>query len=159
MRRVSCFRKTDGVIDLASVMVGILVMSIVASIATVSVVGVLRFSENENAKGAVHIARTSELSARIAAREFLPTAELVAAGYSVSSPSLVIETNANRTCYVAVAASATGVVYFGTSQNKTVAELADELDPGCVGPDAVKTMAHTACMAAANSAAVCVKWA
>ena len=151
-------RSTRGVIDLASVLVGVLVLGIVSSIATVSIVGVVNVSADKTAIGEIHAARTSELAARVSAREFQPSAELIAGGFSLSRPRLVVNTDANRTCYLAVAASTTGTVYFGSSQSKSATELIDVAATGCVGPNTVKAMAKSVCTVALGSAAACTKW-
>lgn len=154
----SRLRSTSGIIDLASVMVGMIVLGIVSSIATVSILGVVRFSQDETAQGNVHATRTSELAARVAAREFLPVANLIAGGYAISRPTLTVSTDANRTCYLAVSASKTGTVYFGSSASKSADELADVAATGCLGPSTVKAMAKSVCTVALGSAAACTKW-
>jgi alpha-tubulin suppressor-like RCC1 family protein len=140
-------RSDTGAIDLASIMVGVIVIGVIAGIIAATVFAVIPWSQNSAAKGNLDAVRTAEGVAMVMTDKYQTVDQLIALGYlqppagsivaegvpggsglgirgpvlAVTAPqSTQVVLNADATCYVAGSRSATGDVYFSTSKNAAV---------------------------------------
>lgn len=133
-------RSGVGAIDLASIMVGVIVIGLFASVIAATVFAVIPWSQVQAAKGNLDAVRTAEAVAFVKDSRYMNTAELVTAGYlnapagmvladgigggrgfSVRAPAdfvpktLSVATNAAGSCFVAVARAANGDIFYVSS--------------------------------------------
>lgn len=106
---------TSGAIDLASIMVGVLVIGIIGGIISATVFSVIPWSQDEAAKSSLDSVATAQSVARTGAitdqpRGYMSTDELTAEGLLPESDKFVTATNAARDCYVTVARDRKSVV-------------------------------------------------
>ena len=140
---------TDGAIDLASIMVGVLVIGIIGGVISASVFAVIPWSQDEAAKASLTAVRDAEsvyftggeeLTKYNAAGEsdmvnvsfttstaegtgkYLDYDGLVAEGLIQPSDTTAVLTNGDGTCFVSLAASATSRVYLSTNRGPDVEE-------------------------------------
>lgn len=125
-RIASALRSTRGAIDLASIMVGVLVLGIIGGVITTSVFAVIPWAQNEATKqtlGAINLAESTAQVKEIP-HSFYNLADLVAKNYlpapGGAAPHLTASTGLSGQCYVGAAKSSTGAIYFTTSKDPEV---------------------------------------
>ncbi|MHC5796169.1 hypothetical protein ACVXZ4_08430 [Lacisediminihabitans sp. FW035] len=153
----AAFKNSTGAIDLASIMVGVLVIGIIGGVIAATVFAVLPWSQDEAAKATLGSVRTAEAAffaangsasygdlSELQAPLFFsvgsgaprqPAASVTAAGAPLlpaSDQPLTVIANSNG--WAAAATSAAGVIYYASSGDITVstavpAVLPDGLDP------------------------------
>jgi hypothetical protein len=119
-RLASFLRSTAGAIDLASIMVGVLVIGIVGSVIAATTFVVIPWSQDEAAKQGVSSASTAESAARVKDGSFLNFEDLKKNKWIQPSATMNVGINDKGTCYVAVNASATGAVFWGSNKDNVV---------------------------------------
>jgi hypothetical protein len=124
---------TRGAIDLASIMVGVLVIGIVGSVIAATVFAVIPWSQDEAAKQTLNSVTTAESVNRVQDGRYVDYPGLRAAGRIQKTSSLVIGTDAPGACYVAVSKSVTGNLYFITDRLPSPARYTTGIDAGCDG--------------------------
>ena len=143
-------RSTSGAIDLASIMVGVLVIGIIGGVIAASVFAVIPWSQDEAAKGSLNAVRDAQAvyftggddvtsaaagsdmtavtasfagaAASSGAGKYLNYAGLVEKKLLPASKSVTVLTDDAGTCYVSLSASPTGRVFFGTNKSPIVGE-------------------------------------
>lgn len=113
---------TRGAIDLASIMVGVLVIGIIGSVIAATVFSAIPWAQQQAARGDLDSIRSAESVAYAQSSlpgpaKYLSVAELETAGLLQSSPRVGVTTNAAGTCYVAASRAATGDLYVITSDD------------------------------------------
>ena len=131
---VHAFRGASGAIDLASIMVGVLVIGIIAGVVAATVLTVIPWSQDAAARGNLDAVRTAQSVSRAQDGKFLDYADLTAGPDArlQTSPKVTVGTNADGTCFVGISKSATGAIFFITDTLAGAAELTRASDPGCV---------------------------
>jgi hypothetical protein len=114
-------------IDLASIMVGVLVIGIIGGVIAVAVFAVIPWAQMEAAKSAVSSVRIAESVARVNPGDALPSGyrsynELVAAELLPESNDVTAGTNNARTCYVVVSRAGNGTIFFATDKKTAPVE-------------------------------------
>ena len=129
---VHAFRGASGVIDLASIMVGVLVIGIIAGVVAATVLAVIPWSQDAAARGNLDAVRTAESVSRAQDGRFLNYADLTTGPGSLlqASPQVAVGTDADGTCYISVATSDSGNLFFGTSKGPGVEQLTDDTPAG-----------------------------
>ena len=108
-------RATTGAIDLASIMVGVLVLGIISAVVAATVFTVIPWSQNRAAMASLDSVRTAEDATRVLEDAYLNFAGLVAAQRISSSPSVNVAVDAAGLCFIAVSASDTGNIYHSSN--------------------------------------------
>ena len=118
---------TDGAIDLASVMVGVIVLGIISAVILATVFSVIPWSQDRAAEMDLDSVNTAESvfkaqgpDVKYSGLDGLVAAKLLPA----SSSRIRVATDATGSCWVATAASASGKMFVASSSQKTVKELA-----------------------------------
>ena len=111
---MAALRSPSGVIDLASIMVGVLVIGIIGGVIAATVFAVIPWSQDEAAKGALDSVRTAEsvqytMSSGEGNATYLDLDGLVAADYIQDTAKVYI--GASATDYTAVVRSDSGKYY------------------------------------------------
>ncbi|QNE48688.1 BspA family leucine-rich repeat surface protein (plasmid) [Glaciihabitans sp. INWT7] len=113
-------RSASGAIDLASIMVGVLVIGIIGGVIAVAVFAVIPWSQNEAAKSVLSSVKTAQSVAYVKGSDavphkgFMTATELTAAKLLPHSDALAVATDSAFNCFVAVSRSATGADYYST---------------------------------------------
>lgn len=110
-------RSASGAIDLASIMVGVIIIGIIGATITASVFTVIGWSQDKAAAQNLDAVKTAQSVARAKGADtgspaYLPLAQLISAGYlpSKSASAVNVGTANNGACWVAVSKSGTGKV-------------------------------------------------
>jgi photosystem II stability/assembly factor-like uncharacterized protein len=144
----------QGAFDLPSIITGVVVVGVLTAGVLASIFGVIPFAQDNGAKQDNAAIRTAEGVAKAKDGRFMDSAGLVAAGYlpaaTVSAAGAVddgsgfarvasagqlnyaVATDALGTCYVSVAKSGSGRIYYATDAKSEPAELTPSSAPGCV---------------------------
>ncbi|WP_157497263.1 hypothetical protein [Leifsonia sp. Leaf264] len=111
-------RRTRAAIDLASIMVGVLVIAIVAGALSVTTFGVIPWAQNEAAKAYLTEVSDAESAAKLPnptiqqSGRYLPNDLLATAGFLDERAGATVATDLGGTCFAAVAKSDSGPVYW-----------------------------------------------
>ena len=144
---VHAFRGASGAIDLASIMVGVLIIGIIAGVVAATVLAVIPWSQDAAARGNLDAVRTAQSVARAQDGRFLTYADLTTQPGALlqTSPKVTVDTNTDGTCYVGVATSDSGNLFFGTSNGPDVEQLTGGTPAGatswCLNIGMVTTLA------------------
>ena len=112
---MAALRSPSGVIDLASIMVGVLVIGIIGGVIAATVFAVIPWSQDEAAKGALDSVRTAEsvqytMSSGEGNATYLNMADLVASDQIQQAPPKIY-IGASASAYTAVVRSDSGKYY------------------------------------------------
>ena len=132
-RRITIRQRLNGatgVIDLASIMVGVLVIGIISGVIAATMFAVIPWAQDAAARGNLDAVRTAQSVARVQDGKFLDYADLTAGPGArlQTSRKVTVGTNADGTCYIGVATSDSGNQFFSTSKGPEV-ELITESTP------------------------------
>lgn len=116
----AALRSEHGVVDLASIMVGVIVTGIMVGAATVSVFVVVPYAQDRSAQSGLDSVRASEMSASARTGKYLSMASMVEQGQAITSLTLKAGVGLNGGCFVASSKSATGTTFYTTSQDESV---------------------------------------
>jgi hypothetical protein len=136
---MATLRGTAGAIDLASIMVGVLVLGIIGGVIAATVFAVVPWSQDNAAKQALSAVRASESVALVKGDSavshpgYFSAGELLTAKLLQPSPLVAVATDSGHTCYVAVAQSSTGKDYYSTSVGPNVAPFTAALTDATLG--------------------------
>ena len=113
-----------GAIDLASIMVGVLVIGIIGAVIAATVFAVVPWSQDEAAKQSLDSVQTAQEAAYVLTEpnRYYDEPSLVGQGLLPDSDTITIGTDTDGTCYVAVAKSSTGKHYWVDQSGPTVHE-------------------------------------
>ena len=131
---------TRAAIDLASIMVGVLVIGIVGGVIAATVFAIVPWAQDEAAKQDLAAARSAQAVAKVQQDAFLNRAGLAANGLLPAKPSMDIVADAAGTCFIAASTSATGRVFYATQAGPDVVTLA-EAEAQCDTGDAAAVIA------------------
>jgi hypothetical protein len=127
-------------IDLASVMVGVIVIGVISGIISVAVFAVIPWAQDEAAKSNIQSVSIAQGVAHAQDGTFLPSQTLIANEWLESSDTVVSGTDDAGSCYVGVARSDSNKLFFGTDVDQEIGNLERTTDPGCVDSDELAKM-------------------
>jgi ELWxxDGT repeat protein len=144
----TAFRNTAGAIDLASIMVGVIVIGVIAGIIAATVFTVIPWSQDAAAKQSLSAVREAESvaftqGAEGGASKYQDKIRLLDSKLIQDSAKVGIATDADGTCYVGVSKSSTGNVYYVTDKMITATLLTATTDPGCLTPAELTSLIAT----------------
>jgi len=145
-------RQTSGVIDLASIMVGVIIAGILSTGIVATTFALVPFSQDAAAKKALDSASTAEGAAYVAGDQgrYLAMDDLVAGKWIQASAQTVVGTDADGTCYAAMSLSATGNRFWtDNSTSDIVPYVAGTSASDCLDLDALSDTLVSADSAAA----------
>lgn len=131
----------SGGFDLPSVMTAFFVSLILIGAGLVLAVGVMPWSQDNISKDALGPVRTAQQAAKSTTRAFLPKADLIAKKAIGPNDTVDVAVDAGGNCYVAVAKSDTGRIFYVTNTQAEAKELPPTGDTGCLSITAVKALA------------------
>ena len=130
-------RSTRAAIDLASIMVGVIVIGIVAGIIAAVVMVVIPWSQDQAARANLHAFQDAQAVAHVTQNGYLNTADLIdkqlLPAKAGSGPE-EIRSALGPSCYVASTTSATGNVFYFTSRGPAVNPVLDTTDTSWYAP-------------------------
>ncbi|MBG0738894.1 fibronectin type III domain-containing protein [Paeniglutamicibacter antarcticus] len=130
-----------GAFDLPSIITAVVVVAILTAGVLAAIFGVIPFAQDNGAKQDLSAVRTAEGVARTKDNRFLGSGPIVAAGYLPSLPHTAsVETDSSGHCYVALAKSGTGTIFYGTDAQTDPQVLERDKDTGCLSADALKAL-------------------
>lgn len=114
-------RSTQGAIDLASIMVGVIVIAIIGAGIFATLSSVIPWAQDNTAKQSLLNISQAQSVARVKDGKYLDTAALIAGRYlpANAGTSAKTATNADGTCFVAATKSQTGNIQYLTSEDLT----------------------------------------
>lgn len=139
---------SSGAIDLASIMVGVLVIGVIAGIIAATVFAVIPWSQDKAAEQSLSAVRDAESvaytqGAEGGASKYQDKAGLLTGNLLQDSPKVGVATDAAGSCYVGVSKSATGKVFYVTDKTITATLLTATTDPGCLTPAELNPLIST----------------
>jgi type II secretory pathway pseudopilin PulG len=131
---LAALRDPRAAIDLASIMVGVLVIGIIGGVIAVAVFAVIPWAQDEAAKGNLGSIRTAESVAAVQQERFVDVAGLQSESLIPDDLAGVnVGTDAEGTCYTAVSRSDSGnIFYLESTSPATKKYTLGESTPGCV---------------------------
>jgi hypothetical protein len=151
----TALRSERGAFDLPSIITGVVVVAILTAGVLAAIFGIIPFAQDNASKQDISAVRTAEAVAKTKDGRFMDTAGLTAAGYlpgnavTASGPAggagsdfaRVAETvklkaavgvPADARCFLAVAKSGSGTIFYGTDVSAEAKLLNSTDDPGCL---------------------------
>ena len=127
-------RKSSGAFDLPSIITGVVVVGILAAGVLAAIFGVIPYTQNNGAKQDLSAIRTAEGVARAKDNRFMDHAGLIDTGYLqlASTEKTKVMADEKGTCYVALAKSGTGKIFYATDANTDPELFEADTDPGCL---------------------------
>ena len=123
-----------GAIDLASIMIGVLVIGVIAATIAATVTVVIPWSQDAAARGNLDAVRTAQSVAKVQDHAYLNGTDLVARSLIQDSDLLTVATDPDGTCYVAVAQSASSKLFWLDSAGPEAHEyVVGESSSSCIG--------------------------
>ena len=130
-------RSTTGAIDLASIMVGVLVIGIIGGVISSTVVSVIPWTQDSAARQNLDATKTAEGVARAMDGTYQDSDTLATNGHLRKSANLIADTDAAGTCWLSLSASATGAIFWSSDKHpspQSYVQGTSESDPDwCVG--------------------------
>lgn len=126
---IARLRGTAGVIDLASIMVGLLVTAIVGGIVGAALMAVIPWTQDLAAKQSLNAVMVAQATAKMNSGAYADYDVLVSSGLTTNDPKLDAITGMTGKCYVAGARSASGTIFYASSNSSTI------LDDNAGAPD------------------------
>lgn len=137
-------RSTGGAFDLPSILVGVVVVGILTAGVLASIFGVIPFAQDSGARQDLFSYRTAEGVAKAKDSRYLDSAGLGLAGYVQKTANTAVGTDAAGTCYVGVAISGSGKMFYSTDKSADPQELTTASVTGCVSWTSLQTLVTAA---------------
>jgi len=109
---IRALRSTHAAIDLASIMVGVVVVGIIGGVISATVFAVIPWAQDNAAKAALSSIATAESAVAGIGGMYTSFDDLVQGGYMQDSETVNAVTSADSSCYVAVSLSPTGKIFY-----------------------------------------------
>ena len=150
-------RSASGAIDLASIMVGVLIVGIISGVISATVFSVIPWSQDQAAKQSVSAAETAQDVYR--AKSLTPGAfgsygELITAAVLPDSETLAVAPGATRDCFIAVAGSPTGKAFWASDADTAPKQYRIGDVSSCPGTDLASAAAAVIGAASNGASAV-----
>ncbi|MFB9714300.1 hypothetical protein [Arthrobacter methylotrophus] len=131
--RIAALRSSEsGAFDLPSILVGVVVVGILTAGVLASVFGVIPFAQDNGAKQDLGSVRTAQGVSKVNTSRFTDSAGLAAAQLISSPNAPAVKADAAGSCYVGIARSATGKLFYATDQVTDPKPLLADSVPGCL---------------------------
>ncbi|MCC3299713.1 fibronectin type III domain-containing protein [Arthrobacter caoxuetaonis] len=120
-----------------SILTGVVVVGILAAGVLAAIFGVIPYTQNNGAKQDLSSIRTAEGVAKAKDNRFMDHAGLLDTGYLQlpSTKKTKVMADEKGTCYVALAKSGTGKIFYSTDANTDPELFEADTDPGCLPAD------------------------
>lgn len=118
---LTLLRNTNAAIDLASIMVGVIILGILGSLISATIFAVIPWAQDNAARSTLSQAKVAEGTQRGLSDKYVDHETLSANRLLQNQPGLAVRTNTAGTCYVAVIVSATGNMFW-TSDKTSIAD-------------------------------------
>ncbi|KQO98207.1 hypothetical protein [Leifsonia sp. Leaf264] len=105
-------RNQRAVVDLASVMVGVIVMAVIATSVGVGLFAVIPWTHSQTAMSQLEAIRAAQRNAFIGNGSYIDKAALLSSGKLSSTVAAAVYVSPDRSCYTAVIKTPTGVAYW-----------------------------------------------
>ncbi|MCC3292429.1 fibronectin type III domain-containing protein [Arthrobacter sp. zg-Y1110] len=130
-------RKSSGAFDLPSIITGVVVVGILAAGVLAAIFGVIPFAQDRGAKQDLSSIRTAEGVAKSKDNRFMDHAGLLDTGYlqPSSTEKTTVKADAKGTCYVGLAKSGTGKIFYSTDAKTDPEVFEADTDTGCLTPE------------------------
>jgi alpha-tubulin suppressor-like RCC1 family protein len=151
-------RSTAGAIDLASIMVGIIVIGVIAGTIAATVFAVIPWSQDAAARQGLDSVRTAEAVNQVQASQFTDFSGLRTANLIQTSTTVSAAIDAEGTCYVAVSKSSSGAVFLSTDVSPDVVLVTSATTTACLTPAALQTLLQSIDGAAASTPAAAARF-
>ncbi|MGK3708586.1 fibronectin type III domain-containing protein [Arthrobacter sp. IK3] len=127
-------RKSSGAFDLPSIMTGVITVGILTAGILAAIFGVIPYAQNNAAKQDLSAIRTAEGVARTKDNRFMDHQGLLDTGYLQMSSTKQTKVKADEkgTCYVALAKSGTGKIFYSTDTRTDPEIFEADTETGCL---------------------------
>jgi hypothetical protein len=112
----SALRSNTGAIDLASIMVGVIVIGVIAGVIAATVFAVIPWAQDKAASASVDSVGLAESVARVNSDRYNPMAQLISDQMIQKQSTVTAITDAAGSCYISASKSSTGAIFYGTSK-------------------------------------------
>jgi hypothetical protein len=116
----AALRSQHGIIDLGSILVGVVVTAIVTGAAAASVMVIVPWSEDNAASSAISIVRNAEAGTSARTGQYATMSDLISQGRILRQPSLTAVVGQAGSCYVIASLSSSGTVFYATSRDSSI---------------------------------------
>lgn len=113
------FATATGAIDLASILVGVIIVAVIAGVLTTSAAIAIPWAQDQGAKQALNNLRIAEASANVKTGVYLNETDLVA-GKFIDSKRAMADVPADGSCYIGAIKSQSGTILWISSGDNTV---------------------------------------
>ncbi|MCC3299831.1 fibronectin type III domain-containing protein, partial [Arthrobacter caoxuetaonis] len=130
-------RRSSGAFDLPSIITGVVVVGILAAGVLAAIFGVIPYAQNNGAKQDLSSIRTAEGVAKAKDNRFMDHQRLLDIGYLQlsSTKQTKVKSDEKGTCYVALAKSGTGKVFYSTDTRTDPEIFEADTETGCLTPE------------------------
>lgn len=135
---LSPLRSTAGAFDLASIIVGAVVVAVLAAGVLAAVFGVIPWSQDEQSKQDLSAVRTAEGTAFSTDGGFKDGEGLATLSYLPRAAGLDVGASADGKCYLAVRKSATGKIFYSSHLENEPRIMTPSTATGCLTPGDVQ---------------------
>jgi surface protein len=125
-------RSHAGAFDLPSIITGVVVVGILTAGVLAAIFGVVPWAQDNGARQDLDSITRGEGVAKVKDSRFMDTSGLDKAGYVAAKPGWLAATDANGSCYVALAKSDTGKLFVATSKAASAVEFTGAADTSCL---------------------------
>jgi hypothetical protein len=134
---VRAFGNIRAAIDLASIMVGVIVIGVISGVIAVAVFAVIPWAQDEAAKSNVTAASTAQAVSKTTDGKYGTSERLDQMSWLPKSPRLATTVGADGSCFVTVAKSDSGSLFYGTARKPAPARLLETTATGCISKTAL----------------------
>ena len=117
---MSGLRGADGVIDLASIMVGVVVTAVIGAVLGVGLLGVIPWTQDSAAIQSLNDVRLAQSTAKMNSGSYVDYDQLVSSGLTTLDANLDAVTGLAGKCFIAGSRSASGTVFYTTNQSSAI---------------------------------------
>lgn len=128
-----------GAFDLTSVLVGAAVVGVLVGGTAAVLFGLIPYAQDQAARQSLDAVKTAQGVTKVQGGRFASLASLETSGLA-GTAGVGTVTDADGSCYVAVAKSDTGRTYLATSSSPTPVEVYGNTETGCVSVQAANTL-------------------
>lgn len=128
---INALKSVKGAVDMASIMVGVIVLGILGAGTAATVFGVIPWSQDHSAKSIVETVRTAEQSYYAKEAKYGTAEQLVDRKVLQSSEGAYAAVNATSDCFLVGAKSRTGTIWFATNRSEKPQEYTTSSTASC----------------------------
>lgn len=140
-RAAAILRSTRGAFDMMSVLAGAAIVAILVAGTLTNAFGVIPWAQDNGAKRSLSAASTAQGVAEVRDGRFLDDAGLRGASYLSGTSSMAVGADADGSCWVGLARSDTGNVFYSTNEKSDPQTFVSGTNPGCVARTDLRKLA------------------